>query len=130
MTEITIYTKAFPTLDVLGATSGYLLADMGGIYEVLNFMTDSDLFTHQLPRAMEPAREAFIRYNPAMVPFFAEIKEMTQEQILAARDVWVMKYGPTLDVPRIPSHKYEAMDPISELVAMRGGADTVEVIVV
>lgn len=31
MTEIIIYTQAFPTLDVLGATSGYLLGDMGGI---------------------------------------------------------------------------------------------------
>lgn len=129
MTEITIYTKAFPTLDVLGATSGFLLADMGGIYQVLNFMTGQDLFTHQLPRAIESAREAYIYYNPAMVPFFTEIKEMTQDQILAARDFWLMKYGPTLDVPLIAPDKYEAKDPISELIDMRGGESTAIVIV-
>ena len=128
MTEITIYTKAFPTLDVLGATSGFLLADMGGIYQVLNFMTGQDLFTHQLPRAMESAREAYIYFNPAMIPFFAEIKKMAPEQIVAARDFWLMKYGPTLDVPLIAPDKYEAKDPISELIDMRGDA-SVEIVV-
>ncbi|AXQ68890.1 hypothetical protein HOU00_gp235 [Caulobacter phage CcrPW] len=122
-------TKAFPTLDVLGATSGFLLAEMGGIYQVLNFMTNSDLFTHQIPRAIGPAAFALIKHNPAMVPILQEIKNANVEQRLAGRDGWLTKLGATIEVPRIAEGDYEVMDPIAEFIAMRGGADTAIVVV-
>ena len=47
--------KTFHISDVLSVTTGRLVSSrhMGGIYEILNFLTGDNLFTHQLPRAMK-----------------------------------------------------------------------------
>ena len=39
--------------DILSVTTGRLVSPrrMDGVYDILNFMTGDNLFTHQLPRA-------------------------------------------------------------------------------
>src|SRR5690348_6456278 len=49
-------TKEFPSSVVVTAATGYLVCDMGQVYEVLNFLTNDDLFTHQLPRAFRECK--------------------------------------------------------------------------
>jgi len=46
-------TKDFHISDILSITDGRLVSTrhMDGIYEILNFMTGDNLFTHQLPRS-------------------------------------------------------------------------------
>lgn len=46
--------KQFHISDVLSITTRRLVSSrhMDGIYEILNFLTGDNLFTHQLPRAM------------------------------------------------------------------------------
>lgn len=45
--------KMIPLGDVLSVTQDALVSrsHIGGVYEILNFMTGDNLFTHQLPRA-------------------------------------------------------------------------------
>lgn len=45
-------TKRFPLCDVLSISNGRLCGKMDGVYKILNWMTNDELFTHQLPRAM------------------------------------------------------------------------------
>jgi hypothetical protein len=52
--------KTFDTLDVVTVSTGVLVSDrgIGSVYEVLNYLLDDDLMTHQLPaasRAVEPS---------------------------------------------------------------------------
>lgn len=46
-------TKSFHIGDVLSAMTGTLVSPrhIGGVYDVLNWMTGESLMTHQLPRA-------------------------------------------------------------------------------
>lgn len=45
--------KKFPLNQVLTIATGRLLCDIGSVYEILNYLTGDQLFTHQLPRAMQ-----------------------------------------------------------------------------
>jgi len=50
--------KRFHISDVLSVTTGRLVSyrHMDGVYAILNFLTGDNLFTHQLPRAMDECR--------------------------------------------------------------------------
>ena len=50
--------QLFHISDVLSVTTERLVSSrhMDGIYEILNFLTGDNLFTHQLPRAMDECR--------------------------------------------------------------------------
>lgn len=45
--------KLFSLGVVLSATTGRLLCDFGGVYEIMNHVTGDNLFTHVLPRAFK-----------------------------------------------------------------------------
>ena len=58
--------KPFNLSDVLSITTGRLVSfrHMEGIYDILNHMTGDDLFTHQLPRAMEVCAPVLLSDHP------------------------------------------------------------------
>jgi hypothetical protein len=58
-------TREFTTAAVLSCTTDILLGpDIGCVYEVLNFVLQDDLMTHQLPNAATVARPHLIRLHP------------------------------------------------------------------
>jgi hypothetical protein len=122
-------TKKFTLAQVLNITTSRLLTEMGDIYEVLNWMTDDNLFTHQLPRAMKECQ-------PVLFKLFPELQAVRPEELdeylkgtsadpakivktwvadLKESDIGLKDY---YDVPRINDHK--RVDPISELAGMIG----------
>lgn len=60
--------KQFHISDVLSVTTGRLVSTrhMAGIYEILNHMTNDQLFTHQLPRASAECKPWLIRQYPQL----------------------------------------------------------------
>lgn len=50
--------KNFHVSDLLSVTTGRMVSSrhMTGIYQILNFLTGDDLYTHQIPRAMRECR--------------------------------------------------------------------------
>lgn len=59
-------TKEFQLADVLGVTTGKLLGEMGGLYEILNWLTNDELFTHQLPRARDECLPWLLHWFPEL----------------------------------------------------------------
>ncbi|MGV9427090.1 DUF7736 domain-containing protein [Streptomyces sp. NPDC003656] len=61
-------TRSFPLADVLSVTTGMLLSrrHMDGVYEILNFMTGDDLFTHQIPRACDAVKPVLLEQHPSL----------------------------------------------------------------
>lgn len=45
-------------------TDVFLVADIGDIYQLLNYMTGDNLFTHQLPRAAGECKPALLAQHP------------------------------------------------------------------
>lgn len=120
--------KSFRTPVVVSVTSKFLLCDMGELYDVLNYMTGSDLFTHQLPRAGDACTPALIEQHPKLAsPEVAELLKGTDRTNWAIRCHKLIEIlGPNLSVE--PLKSFEAKNPITELAAAVGGDKVIVVL--
>lgn len=62
--------KQFHISDVLSVTTGRLVSSrhMEGVYDILNFLTGDNLFTHQLPRASRECEPWLRTQFPKLFP--------------------------------------------------------------
>src|SRR3990167_2376272 len=65
----TMQTKQFHLGDVLSITTGRLVSPrhIDGVYDILNFMTGDNLFTHTLPRASDECKPYLVAQFPQLV---------------------------------------------------------------
>jgi hypothetical protein len=144
----TMKTHEFHLGDILSVTTGRLLAvrngktDIGGLYDILGFMTSETLFTHQLPRASDQCRPWLLAHHPQldspeMRHAIAELGVLANTKAgKADPDKLVMgwlgrmteKYGETLVVQALPGKDEPSPDPIDELAEMIG-RDNVRMVV-
>jgi hypothetical protein len=121
-------TKDFHLGDVLSITTGRLVSPrhIDGVYDILNFMTRDNLFTHQLPRASDECKPHLLRKHPQLADIeVPELNESNHKQWLAEQ---VAKYGEYLPVEQIPMDDHAVKNPIEEAVEMMGSADKVIVV--
>lgn len=133
--------KLFHISDVLSVTTGRLVSSrhMDGIYEILNFLTGDNLFTHQLPRAMEECRPwlrstfpNLMEDSPGMPERLADMDHrisgvpQDREHVAAAIHEWIEDLRASLRLPKmLPVYELGAdmhtrIDPIEEARAMFG----------
>lgn len=114
-------TKTFHLGDVLSITTGLLVSPrhMEGIYDVLNHMTGDNLFTHQLPRAVDECRPEVLRQHPdlAGVQHPAEFAGKPQVERWLAEQV--ARFGEYRDLTPLCPGDHAVIDPIAELRMMR-----------
>lgn len=113
-------TRDFHLGDILSITTGKLLSPrrIEGVYDILNWMTDSDLFTHQLPRAAEAARPALLSAFPDLDGLdTSAINEHTYRDWLVEA---IERFGEYRPVPKCPDGTYQRRGPIEELSEMSG----------
>lgn len=108
-------TKTFPTRDVLSTITGRLMGDIGGVYEVLNWMTGESVFTHQLPRIGREATPVVVAAHPQLQQAIDEAEQVTPQNYLEWRKTWEDRYGPEISVPKFDAASHERIDPLSEL---------------
>lgn len=70
--------KAFHISDILSITTGRLVSSrhIAGVYDILNFLTGDNLFTHQLPRASRECEPYLRRRFPQLMEDAVEMKEV------------------------------------------------------
>jgi len=113
--------KKFHIGDILSITTGKLvsLRQMDGIYDILNFLTQDNLFTHQLPRVSEECCPWLLRRHPQLKE--VEVIDFTGEDSVK---VWlnkqIEKYGEYLEIETIPRNDHDYIDPEEELVSQMG----------
>ncbi|EKE13278.1 MAG: hypothetical protein ACD_13C00045G0002 [uncultured bacterium] len=97
-------TKKFHLGDILSITTDQLVSPsrMGGVYNILNFMTGHDLMTHLLPHAIEECQS----YLLDAMPWLKEIDTsgLNEENYEEWMDEMIKKYGEYHDVSPIPSN--------------------------
>jgi len=108
-------TREFSTCDVLSTVTGVLIGPIGGVYEVLSWMTGEDVFTHQIPRIGKEAVSVLIERHPLLQQAIDEAKLVTPENWQEWRQTWEDRYGLTIAVPKFDEDSHERIDPISEL---------------
>ena len=112
--------KVFHVGDLLSVTTGRMVSPSGidGIYNILNFMTGSDLFTHQLPRAAEVCGPVLLRQYPVLSEVvIGELDPKTFDAWLANVEAQV---GTSFEVDPLPADAYTAKHPLDELAEMSG----------
>lgn len=111
----------FPLGTVLSVTDGHLVSPnhMDGIYEILNFMTGDNLFTHQLPRAMDECQPALIAQHPELKDIVIPDGLSTHEKIKEYLAPLIEKYGEELDVQPLRPEDHTVIDPITEMKMIR-----------
>ena len=117
--------KQFHIGDVLSITTGHLVSPRGmeGIYDILNFMTGDNLFTHQLPRASEECKPYLLAQHPQIKDVDASgVTHVNWQRWL---DQQVARFGEKLSVHPIPEGQHKFRNPLDEAVEMMGGTDKV-----
>lgn len=99
-------TKEFHLGDVLSITTGYLVSPrhMGGVYDILNWMTGESLYTHQLPRVTREAAPVLLAALPQLAP--VEVPDFpAPEHVATWLTEQVALYGEMLPVPKFTPKK-------------------------
>lgn len=148
---MTIETKRFPLRVVLTVTTGRLLTasnehgnGIEALYEILGWMTNDTPYTHQLPRFINECKPWLLKWFPELAEadkhlekldsVLGEIDRDKRDDIELALCCWLgilqelCGLKQFYDVPRIPAGEHTAMDPLAELVAMRGGTEGIIVV--
>ena len=120
-------TKDFHIGTILSITTGRLLSldHIGGVYDILGWMTGEDLMTHQLPRASRECEAFLISQHPDLV---IDVPTITSEADLIA---FLGSLYPTLGefrpVEPLPTEDHTHIDPIAEIRMMRPDAQIIVV---
>ena len=88
----------FATADVLGTSTGRLLGDIGGIYNVISFMIGRDAFTHDLAFYGRPASAALKAALPDL-PVKEDAEHVNGQNYRDCLAAWVKQFGPEIDLP-------------------------------
>ena len=120
--------RYFDLGDILSVTTGLLVSPrhMEGVYDILDFLSGDQNFTHQLPRVSRECAPWVLKQHP-------QLAEISSEGI--GRDNWqpwltecYAKYGKELPLTPMPREMHTAINPLEELAAMMG--DKKKIIVV
>lgn len=118
--------RSFHISDVLTILSDRLVSTrhIEGVYDILGFMTDSQPFTHQLPRVSEEVKPFLAAEHPELakveVPQFSgATPEEKKVSVLSWLDTLYPTFGTEVLVSRIPEESHTEINPLEELAMMR-----------
>jgi hypothetical protein len=119
--------RPFHIGDVLSITDGHLVSPrhIAGVYDILTFMTGDNLFTHQLPRAMDECRPHLLRLYPELRG--VDGSSVNESNWHAWLDDRVQEFGETLTITPLPRGVHAFKDPIDEAVEMVGAERVITV---
>jgi len=121
-------TKTFHIGDILSITTGALVSPrhIGGVYDILGWLVDESLFTHQLPRVARECEEFLIETFPDLP---TEAPTLTsKDEVFAWLDLMSAEHGETREVPRMREVDHTHIDPLTEIKLMRPDAEVLVMI--
>lgn len=120
--------REFDLGDVLSITTGRLVSrrHIGGVYDILGFMTGESLMTHQLPRASDECQPRLLEQHP-------QLQGIAVPEIRSREDaeVWLDSleptYGKTLLVRPLSPEDHTRIHPLDEAI-LKGLGDKMIVV--
>ena len=112
--------KKFSLGAVLSVGGDRLMCDIGDVYKILNYMTDDNLYTHQLPRAAKECRPYILKEHPFLLEYIDMQDEINSENYLIKLAEFEMNWGSEIEVEPIPKDDHSRKDALKELEEMVG----------
>jgi hypothetical protein len=107
--------KSFDLGAILNISTGRLYTNMNDIYDVLNYLTGDNLFTHQLPRVMEFAQDYILALYPELKGVGVDTPISNIEEATAFVNIQKQKFGDKLPLtPMTKESGYISVDPLTE----------------
>jgi hypothetical protein len=97
---------------ILSITHEALMSPISDIYEILNYMTGNNLYTHQLPRVARECKPFLLKQHPQLAQW---VDDVTPENVRARLADAVAQFGEMLSVEPLAKDEHEFIDPMSEL---------------
>jgi hypothetical protein len=116
--------REFHLGDILSVTTGRLVSPrhIDGVYDILNYMTGENLYTHQLPRATEACAGPLLAQHPDLAD--ARIPEGGFGDDKANVEAWladqVRRFGETRSIAPLSAGEYVSKNAYVELQEMMG----------
>ena len=114
-------TKNFHIGDILSVTTGKLVSPrhIGGVYDILNWMTGESLMTHQLPRVSRECEPFLKAQHPDLSEIVVPDSVNSEETLLFWLAEQTERYGETRPVAPLAASDHTRIDPIAEIKMMR-----------
>lgn len=119
--------RTFHLGDILSITTGRLVSPrhIDGVYDILSYMTDDSLFSHQLRRASDECKPHILAQHPELEEIDASVVNGENwKQWLAEQ---VAKYGEQLEIKPLVSGIHKIKDPAEEAEEMVGSNKVIKV---
>ena len=113
--------REFNLATVLSITTGDLLCPFSDVHGLIEFVADGPVWTHQIPRATDPIREAILRQHPDLAD--VETPEWDHDGNVEAQIAeWLAPLRVTVGDTRslTPMDDFEWIEPVSEAAALIG----------
>jgi hypothetical protein len=119
--------RKFHLGDILSVVNGQMLSVHGikGLYDILNYMTNDSIYTHQIPRVMDECAPYLVNEMPWLENI--DTSNITPDNFEKQISVFVQEYGEFHPVWQIHFDDHENISPIEEGISMFG-ADRVIVV--
>jgi hypothetical protein len=124
-------TRSFHIGDILSVTDGRLVSPrhIGGVYDILGWMTDESLMTHQIPRASRECEANLREQHPDLAAVTVPADLASEAAVLAWLAEQVATYGETREIAPLSTDDHTRIDPLAELAMMRPGLPVIPVVV-
>lgn len=107
--------KKFHISDILSVMTGKMVSirNMEGLYDILDYMTDDNLHTHQIPRALDECKPYLVKQFPQLESI--DVSEVNDDNLLSVMENIEAAYGSYFEVEKVPEDAHERINPIAEL---------------
>ena len=113
--------KNFDLESVLSITTARLFTDTKKVYDILNYLTNSNIFTHQMPRAIKAAQHYILARYPQLEGVGQYVIINNYEDLKTFLNSQKAVFGNSFALSPMPREIYEYMDPIEEAIEMQSG---------
>ena len=106
---------------VLTVTSGRLFTKMDNLYDILNYLSSDEIYTHQIPRVMKVAQSYVLEKYPQLDGVGKDVVINNEQDVKTFIDEQKNVYGDSFGLSPMPNEMYQHIDPIDEINEMRSG---------
>ncbi len=115
-------TKEFDLGAILNISTSRLFTNMDDVYDVLNYLTGDEIYSHQIPRVMKTAKSYVLSLYPELEGIGVDVAISSFEDAKAFVDEQKKTFGEKLPLsPMSKADGYIPMDPIEEAEEMLSG---------